>query len=80
MIVNARGNWWCSVVQNQGGANYTFGPAWDAQQELKTTINKQAQDSAIAAVEQYGPTYNTEGLRIGLASVRPGTAAIRTAS
>jgi len=40
---------------------------------VTTTINKQAQDAALAAVDQYGPTYNTEGLRIGLASVRPGT-------
>ena len=38
-----------------------------------TTFNKQAQDAAIAAVEAYGPQYNTEGLRIGMASVRPGT-------
>jgi len=43
---------------------------------VTTTINKQAQDAAIAAVDQYGPTYNTEGLRIGLASVRPGTGEI----
>lgn len=43
---------------------------------VTTTINQQAQESAIAAVEQYGPTYNTEGLRIGLASVRPGTGEI----
>jgi len=43
MIVNARGNWWTSVVQNHdSGSNYTFGPAWDAQQELKTVVNKQA--------------------------------------
>ena len=41
--------------------------------KVVTTINKQAQDSATAAVESYGPQYNTEGLRIGLASVRPGT-------
>lgn len=38
-----------------------------------TTFNKQAQDAAIAAVEGYGPDYNTEGLRIGMASVRPQT-------
>ncbi len=43
---------------------------------VTTTINKQAQDGAIEAVEQYGPTYNTEGLRIGMASVRPGTGEI----
>ncbi|MBK9435100.1 MAG: penicillin-binding protein [Micrococcales bacterium] len=43
---------------------------------VTTTINKQAQDAAIAAVRDYGPTYNTEGLRIGLASVRPGTGEI----
>ncbi len=38
-----------------------------------TTFNKQAQDAAIAAVQSYGPQYNTEGLRIGMASVRPDT-------
>ena len=38
-----------------------------------TTFNKQAEDSAIAAVEAQAPTTKTEGLRIGLASVRPGT-------
>ena len=41
-----------------------------------TTINKQAQDAATEAVDTYGPSYNTEGLRIGLASVRPGTGEI----
>jgi membrane peptidoglycan carboxypeptidase len=43
---------------------------------VTTTINQQAQEAAMAAVEQYGPSYNTEGLRIGLASVRPGTGEI----
>jgi membrane peptidoglycan carboxypeptidase len=38
-----------------------------------TTFNKQAQDAAIAAVDTYGPQYYTDGLRIGLASVRPET-------
>lgn len=41
-----------------------------------TTVNQQAQDAAVAAVESYGPQYNTNGLRIGLASVRPGTGEI----
>ncbi len=40
---------------------------------VTTTFNKQAQDAASAAVEAYGPQYNTEGLRIGMASVRPET-------
>lgn len=40
---------------------------------ITTTFNKQAQDAAEAAVLEKGPTTDTEGLRIGLASVRPGT-------
>jgi len=40
---------------------------------VTTTFNKKAQDAAVAAVEQEGPKTGTEGLRIGLASVRPGT-------
>ncbi|MEZ5184571.1 MAG: transglycosylase domain-containing protein [Candidatus Nanopelagicales bacterium] len=43
---------------------------------VTTTINKEAQDAAIESVKTNGPTYNTEGLRIGLASVRPGTGEI----
>ena len=38
-----------------------------------TTYNKQAQDAMIAAVNEQGPTENIEGLRIGVASVRPET-------
>lgn len=38
-----------------------------------STFNKQAQDAAISAVIAEGPTEGTEGLRIGLAAVRPGT-------
>ena len=41
-----------------------------------TTLDKQAEDSAIAAVETQGPKSKTKGLRIGLASVRPGTGEI----
>ena len=41
-----------------------------------TTLDKQAEDSAIAAVEAQGPKSKTKGLRIGLASVRPGTGEI----
>jgi membrane peptidoglycan carboxypeptidase len=40
---------------------------------ITTTFNKQAQDAAEAAVIEKGPQTGTEGLRIGLASVRPGT-------
>lgn len=40
---------------------------------VTTTFNKQAQDAAITAVIEEGPTEGTEGLRIGLAAVRPGT-------
>lgn len=38
-----------------------------------TTFNKTAQDAMIAAVNEEGPTENIEGLRIGVASVRPET-------
>jgi membrane peptidoglycan carboxypeptidase len=38
-----------------------------------TTFNKIAQDAMIAAVNEEGPTDNSEGLRIGVASVRPET-------
>ena len=40
---------------------------------ITTTFNKQAQDAAEAAVLEKAPKTGTEGLRIGLASVRPGT-------
>jgi membrane peptidoglycan carboxypeptidase len=40
---------------------------------VTTTFNKQAQDSALSAVIAEGPTTGAEGLRIGLAAVRPGT-------
>jgi membrane peptidoglycan carboxypeptidase len=38
-----------------------------------STFNKQAQDAMIAAVNEEGPSENIEGLRIGVASVRPET-------
>lgn len=38
-----------------------------------TTFNKVAQDAMIAAVNDQAPTENIEGLRIGVASVRPET-------
>ncbi len=41
-----------------------------------TTLDKRAEDAAIAAVEAEGPKSNTKGLRIGLASVRPNTGEI----
>ena len=37
------------------------------------TYERRAQRAATAAVRKVGPTSNTEGLRIGLAAVRPGT-------
>ena len=43
---------------------------------IYTTIDKDAQDAAVAAVKSQGPKSNTEGLRIGLAAVRPGTGEI----
>jgi len=41
-----------------------------------TTLDKKAEDAAVAAVEAQGPKSNTKGLRIGLASVRPNTGEI----
>jgi membrane peptidoglycan carboxypeptidase len=38
-----------------------------------TTFNKTAQDAMIAAVNEEGPTENIDGLRIGVASMRPET-------
>ena len=38
-----------------------------------TTFNKVAQDAMITAVNEQAPTENIEGLRIGVASVRPET-------
>lgn len=38
-----------------------------------TTFNKSMQDAAVKAVKTQGPTTGTDGLRIGLAAVRPGT-------
>ena len=40
---------------------------------IVTTFDKDAQSAAEAAVAEVGPTVGTEGLRIGLAAVRPGT-------
>jgi membrane peptidoglycan carboxypeptidase len=40
---------------------------------VTTTFNKQAQDAATSAVIEEGPTDGIEGLRIGMAAVRPGT-------
>ena len=38
-----------------------------------TTFNKPAQDAMIAAVNEEGPKENIDGLRIGVASIRPET-------
>ena len=38
-----------------------------------TTFNKNAQDALIAAVNEEGPKENIDGLRIGVASIRPET-------
>ncbi len=40
---------------------------------IVTTFDAGAQAAAVAAVEAVGPTEGTEGLRIGLVAVRPGT-------
>ena len=40
---------------------------------ITTTFERQAQRAATAAVRKAGPKTGTEGLRIGLAAVRPGT-------
>lgn len=38
---------------------------------IVSSFSKTAQRSAVSAVETQGPTYDTEGLRVGLASVDP---------
>jgi membrane peptidoglycan carboxypeptidase len=43
---------------------------------ITSTFDRQAQKGAQAAVRKVGPKSGTEGLRIGLASVRPGTGEI----
>jgi membrane peptidoglycan carboxypeptidase len=40
---------------------------------ITSTFDRKAQRGAQAAVRKYGPKGGTEGLRIGLAAVRPGT-------
>lgn len=40
---------------------------------ITTTFNKQAQLAAIEAIKKEGPKTGTDGLRIGIAAVRPGT-------
>lgn len=40
---------------------------------ITSTFDRQAQRAATAAVRKVGPTSGTDGLRIGLAAVRPGT-------
>ena len=40
---------------------------------ITSTFDRKAQRAATAAVRKVGPTSGTEGLRIGLAAVRPGT-------
>ena len=44
--------------------------------QITTTLDKKAEDAAVAAVQAAGPSSNTDGLRIGLASVRPNTGEI----
>lgn len=40
---------------------------------IVTTFNKQAQLAAVEAIKKEGPKTGTDGLRIGIAAVRPGT-------
>ncbi|MEY3408238.1 MAG: hypothetical protein RL038_1299 [Actinomycetota bacterium] len=44
--------------------------------QIITTIDRKSQKAAEKAVEKEGPETGTEGLRIGLAAVRPGTGEI----
>ena len=44
--------------------------------KIVSTIDRKAERAAIKAVKDQGPTTGTEGLRIGLAAVRPGTGEI----
>ncbi len=44
--------------------------------QIYSTLDKKAEDAAVRAVDAAGPSSNTQGLRIGLASVRPNTGEI----
>ncbi len=44
---------------------------------IVTTIDKEKEEAATNAVAAAGPSYNNEGLRIGLAAVEPGTGEIK---
>ena len=44
--------------------------------QVVTTFNQETQAQAVAAVDDYGPSTGTDGLRIGLASVIPATGAV----
>ena len=44
--------------------------------KVVSTFERNAQQAIVAAVEEEGPKENTEGLRIGMVSVRPGTGEI----
>lgn len=41
--------------------------------DIITTFDRQKQDAAVAAVQEYDPSQEVAGLRIGLASLEPGT-------
>ncbi|MGQ0468154.1 MAG: transglycosylase domain-containing protein [Sporichthyaceae bacterium] len=43
---------------------------------IRTTLDRKAQDAAVAAVEQEFPKTANKGLRVGLAAVEPGTGRI----
>lgn len=43
---------------------------------ITTSIKKDAQEAAIAAVESGGPQYDTQGVRIGLVAIEPDTGRI----
>ncbi len=68
------------ILENAKRAMFTLG--YDeaslgvAGLSIVTTIDKSAQAAAVEAVLEEGPTTGTEGLRIGMVAVRPGTGEI----
>jgi membrane peptidoglycan carboxypeptidase len=59
--------------QEAYGMNITEDQINRAGLRITTTFNKQAQLAAVEAIKKEGPKTGTDGLRIGIAAVRPGT-------
>ena len=71
------GGWKGFLLEQARQETYAMGITEDqinrAGLRITTTFNKQAQLAAVEAVNAKGPTTGADGLRIGLAAVRPAT-------